>query len=64
MVPALLVLTIARSHNTGGHSSWCVNIDRGILNGVIFIDLKKTFDTIDHKIFLKHLLRMALIKTP
>ena len=28
----------------------CVNIDKGLLNGVIFIDLKKAFDTIDHAI--------------
>ena len=26
---------------------WCVNIDEGLLNGVIFIDLKKAFDTIE-----------------
>ena len=27
------------------NDSWCVNIDGGLLNGVIFIDLKKAFDT-------------------
>ena len=27
----------------------CVNIDRGLLNGVIFIDLKKAFDTTDQE---------------
>ena len=32
------------------NDNWCVNIDRGLLNGVIFIDLKKAFDTIDHEI--------------
>ena len=37
------------------NDNWCVNIDRGLLNGVIFIDLKKAFDTIDHEIFLKKL---------
>ena len=42
----------------------CVDIDRGLVNGVMFIDLKKAFDTVDHEIILKNLLSMALIKTP
>ena len=29
-------------------NNWCVNVDKGLLNSVIFIDLKKAFDTIDH----------------
>ena len=37
------------------NDNWCVNIDRGVLNGVIFIDLKKAFDTNDHEIILKKL---------
>ena len=36
-------------------NSWSVNIDNGLINGVIFIDLKKVFDTIDHKILLRKL---------
>ena len=32
------------------NDSWFVHIDRGLLNGVIFIDLKNAFDTIDHEI--------------
>ena len=31
-------------------NSWSVNIENGLINGVIFIDLKKASDTIDHKI--------------
>ena len=34
---------------------WCVNIDKGLLNGGIFIDLKKAFDTIDHEILIRKL---------
>ena len=34
-------------------NSWSVNIDNGLINGVIFIDLKKAFDTTDHKILLR-----------
>ena len=37
------------------NDNWCVNIDRGLLNGVIFIDLKKAFDTNDHEIILNKL---------
>ena len=33
-------------------NSWSVNIDNGFINGVIFIDLKKALDTIDHRIVL------------
>ena len=31
------------------------NIDNGLLKGVLFIDLKKAFDTIDHEIILRKL---------
>ena len=36
-------------------NSWSVNIDSGLVNGVVFIDLKNAFDTIDHKIMLQKL---------
>ena len=37
------------------NDSLCVNIDRGLPNGVIVVDLKKAFDCIDHQIILNKL---------
>ena len=42
------------------NDNWCVNVDRGLLNGVIFIDLRKAFDTIDHEIILKKLTKYGV----
>ena len=36
-------------------NNWSINIDNGLLNGVLFIDLKKAFDTIDNEIILRNL---------
>ena len=36
-------------------NQWCLNVDRGLVSGVIFLDLKKAFDTVDYAILLKKL---------
>ena len=42
------------------NDNWCISIDRGLLNWVIFIDLKKAFETIDHEIILKKLTKYGV----
>ena len=32
--------------------SWALDIDCGLINAVVFLDLKKVFDTVDHEILL------------
>ena len=36
-------------------NDWYLNIDKGKYTGLIFIDLKKAFDTVDHEILFKKL---------
>ena len=52
------VISLLQSTN-----NWCINIDKGLLNGVVFIDLKKAFDTIDHEILLHKLKSFGLDDT-
>ena len=34
---------------------YLLNMDKGLLNGVLFLDLKKAFDTVDHQILISNL---------
>ena len=39
-------------------NDWTYNIDKGSVNAIVFLDLKKAFDTVDHHIFYLNYMNM------
>ena len=51
--PTIYSNNFSGKDGAGEWNEWYVNIDNGLINGVLFFDLKRGFETVDHQILLQ-----------